>query len=127
MLAGAARVRARGDAAAGPGRAPVEVELEGVEAAQVQGERAVGGAEAEHRVPAGADGHLGAGVAREPHRAGHGVRVGGTDDRRRALLDAAGLDGPRVAVAVVVRDDDGRAVAEGVAEHVDGDGGGHGG
>ena len=106
VRAGGGGVLARGQAAAGPGGAAREVDVELAQAANVEHDAAVARGVAGGAVAAAADGQLGAAVTGERDDAGHVGRVGGAGDQRGAPVDVAQEDGARGVVARVLGRED---------------------
>ena len=97
---GRGRDVARGEAAGGANDTPIRVDLEGGELAQVEHDASLSGAVARIAVTSRPHCELDAGLARQGDDVTHLARVGGTDDRRRAMVDRAQHHG---AGGVVVR------------------------
>jgi hypothetical protein len=100
------RVRARGQAPARPGGAPVDVDLEPPQRRDVEHDPALGDAVTRGAVAAAADGELGSRLAGVRDDARHVVRIGHADDRLGAAVDRAGEDGTCLVVSLVVRHQD---------------------
>jgi hypothetical protein len=106
VLCGGRRVLARGQAGAGPGGAPVGVDVERLEGGDVEDDPALGAAVARGAVGAAADRELGAGVAGEGDDAGDVGGVGGADDDGGPAVVVGVDDGARLVVVWILRGED---------------------
>ena len=100
------RDRSGGQPALGPRGAGIGVDLQPVHVAQVEHDAAIGAAVAGVAMPAGSNGQLDAGLAREPHHARDVIGIRGAhDDRGAAVIDTA-QDLAGLVVVRMVRPDD---------------------
>ena len=110
---------AGGEAGAGPQAAATDVEVDALEVAQVDDDPAIGRAVAGGRMPAAANGQLGAdlgGVANDPRDV---LCARDADDRPGPEVDAAHHDGAELVVVGVAGND--HAAIQAIAQSLDGD------
>ena len=105
VLADRGGVGAGGQAGLGPGGAAFGVEVQGIHGRQVEHDPALGGAVAGVAVAAAADGQLQPALGGQGHHPGDLGGVGRPGDGRRAAVQAAVEQRPRLVVAGVAGDD----------------------